>query len=453
MGHKNDIHENEVTYMAKILILDKDENLAKTLQLNLNLEGFDTTLACDAKAAREILNSNDIFAILTDICLPTKDDGFHFCQQLKEIEKTKNIPIIVIAPELTESDKVRLWETGIHDYILKPYSLAQLLKIVTEAKAISDLKPARAEKAPLDKKALTRIFIVGGGELGTYLLKYLWGDETVEILGLADKDADSPGMNLAEKLGLFTTTNLPEIFKQKNLDLVIATEHGGVLSLYEKDDTIEILGEKSLSFLLSLVEERDKRAQIERLLAQKLAKTYKNLIGALLKALDARDAFTHSHTLQVAQLARELAQKYGLPYPEIENISQAALLHDLGKIGIPDNILKKTGQLTEAEKNTIQKHPIIGANIVAHFDEFKDLVPIIKHLYERWDGLGTPDGLKGEKIPIGSRIIYVADSFSALTSGRAYREALKSDDAKLIIKSQSGKQFDPRVVELLIQIV
>jgi HD-GYP domain-containing protein (c-di-GMP phosphodiesterase class II) len=131
---------------------------------------------------------------------------------------------------------------------------------------------------------------------------------------------------------------------------------------------------------------------------------------------------------------------------ELENIRQAAVLHDLGKVGISDKILHKKSKLTEKEFAQIKKHPQIAADIIRPIQFMHDIVPLVLYHHERWDGKGYPAGLKGEDIPIGARIIAIADVYQALTSNRPYRKAFPKRKALQIIKEGAGTQFDPRIV-------
>ncbi|ADG81396.1 HD domain-containing phosphohydrolase [Thermincola potens] len=176
-------------------------------------------------------------------------------------------------------------------------------------------------------------------------------------------------------------------------------------------------------------------------------------IRSLVSALEARDAYTKGHSEQVAFYAAKIANEMGLPETEIKNIRFAALLHDIGKIGISEHVLNKPGRLTEEEYNHIKTHPFIGFRILKHMQIFAPLVPYIYHHHERWDGTGYPDGLKGEDIPLGARIIAVADTFDALTSDRVYRK--RQDQARAVneIIRCSGTQFDPAVVTAFINVL
>lgn len=171
-----------------------------------------------------------------------------------------------------------------------------------------------------------------------------------------------------------------------------------------------------------------------------------DLVRSLAKAVDARDPYTRLHSKRVSDLSKKLAKFMGLDNETINRIEVAGILHDVGKIGIPDNILNKPGRLTNEEMITIKNHPVLSAQMIRS-TSLKELVPIIRAHHERWDGSGYPIGLKGEKIPLEARILALADSFDAMTSDRPYRKTLSVEDALKEIKSCAGTQFDPQLVE------
>jgi diguanylate cyclase (GGDEF)-like protein/putative nucleotidyltransferase with HDIG domain len=174
--------------------------------------------------------------------------------------------------------------------------------------------------------------------------------------------------------------------------------------------------------------------------------------ASLARAVDSRDAYTGSHSERVANLAAEIAAKLGLPAEEVELTRLAGSLHDLGKLAIPEEILRKPAALSDAERLVLERHPQIGYRML----ESLGVDPIaywVLHHHERWDGSGYPDGLAGERIPLGARIIFVSDAFDAMTSDRLYRESLSHEDAIAEVERCSGSQFDPEVVNAFLACV
>jgi HD-GYP domain-containing protein (c-di-GMP phosphodiesterase class II) len=175
------------------------------------------------------------------------------------------------------------------------------------------------------------------------------------------------------------------------------------------------------------------------------------LLHALTSAVDAKDAYTCGHSERVALLSRYIAQQMKLRDSEIEQIYMAGLLHDVGKIGVPEAVLQKPGRLTPEEFEQIKKHPEIGAKILADVKQLKPILPGVLYHHERYDGKGYPEGLAGEKIPLMGRIICMADCFDAMTSSRTYRKALPIEVAMSEIRRCAGTQFDPFLAEAFLR--
>lgn len=176
-------------------------------------------------------------------------------------------------------------------------------------------------------------------------------------------------------------------------------------------------------------------------------------IYAFAKTIEARDFYTGKHGEDMISLATQIGKKLNLSDKEIDDIKHAAILHDLGKVGISDNILHRKGKLTKTEYEKIKKHPVIGAEIIRCVHFLKDVVPTVLYHHERYDGLGYVRGLKGEEIPLGARIIAVADVYQALISDRPYRKALSREEALRIIQNDAGAKFDPKIVKVFVEIM
>lgn len=177
-----------------------------------------------------------------------------------------------------------------------------------------------------------------------------------------------------------------------------------------------------------------------------------SLLG-LANALEAKDPYTRGHSERVGVWGRRLASALGLPQAEVDTVTQAGLLHDLGKIGVPEAVLRKRGALDAAEWALMRNHALLGSQIVAPFDFFAGGALAIRHHHERWDGSGYPDGLAGTAIPLGARIVAVADVFDALTSDRPYRSALSRDAALACLTGEAGRTLDADVVAVLLGLV
>lgn len=174
---------------------------------------------------------------------------------------------------------------------------------------------------------------------------------------------------------------------------------------------------------------------------------------SLAGAIDAKDRYTKGHSQRVAMYSREIAGRYGYDEEKQEDVYFAGMLHDIGKIGIPNEIINKTGKLTDEEYEIIKTHPSIGGDILSNISEIPNIAIGARWHHERYDGKGYPDGLKGKNIPELARIIGVADAYDAMTSKRSYRDVLSQEIVRLEIKKGKGTQFDPVFAEIMLEMI
>ena len=178
-----------------------------------------------------------------------------------------------------------------------------------------------------------------------------------------------------------------------------------------------------------------------------------HVVGSLADSIDAKDAYTNGHSGRVAMYAREIAMRYGYDEEQQNHIYMMGLLHDVGKIGVPDEVINKTGRLTDEEFACIKKHPTIGARILGNIKEMPELSLGARYHHERYDGKGYPEGLVGDNIPEESRIIAVADAYDAMTSNRSYRGALSQEEVRNQIINGKGTQFDPVFADIMLKMI
>jgi diguanylate cyclase (GGDEF)-like protein len=176
-------------------------------------------------------------------------------------------------------------------------------------------------------------------------------------------------------------------------------------------------------------------------------------VEALAAAIEERDGYTSRHSVEVVHLARGVAMLLGLPATQVDRIGQAALLHDVGKLSVPPDILRRAGPLSAAEWQVIREHPAAGERILLRIPELAPIAPLVRHEHERWDGTGYPDGLRGTQIPIGSRIVLACDAYQAMIVARPYRPARSPAEAVAELRRGAGTQFDPDVVEALLDLL
>jgi HD-GYP domain-containing protein (c-di-GMP phosphodiesterase class II) len=204
---------------------------------------------------------------------------------------------------------------------------------------------------------------------------------------------------------------------------------------------------KILSFIANTASVAINNHQNRQLLEQ----SYFDTVKALIMSLEARDEYTKGHSDRVTEYSVGIARHLQLEEGVLKTIKDAAILHDIGKIGVRDDVLLKPGRLTPEEFSEIKKHPVISGTIVKSISSLQEVGTIASQHHERYDGKGYPDGLKDEEIHIGARIMAVADTYDAMTSNRSYRKAIDPDYAVKEIRNESGAQFDPQCVEAFLQ--
>jgi len=234
-----------------------------------------------------------------------------------------------------------------------------------------------------------------------------------------------------------------KIMRRKKVKrLIVTSERGRIEGIITQTDVANALYQL-------VIDELDKISSIYNKSQQFL----KDSVRVLFHALNAKDNYTGTHSRGVASLARHISDKMGLGEEIKKNVYLAGLFHDIGKIRITDDLLTKNGPLKKEEYGEIKQHPLISEMILKPLDEFKGVLSIIRHHHEWFNGNGYPDGIKGHKIPVGARVITVADSYNAMRTHRPYRAAMSRKKTINNIKKMSGRQFDPEVVKALVSVL
>ncbi len=233
------------------------------------------------------------------------------------------------------------------------------------------------------------------------------------------------------------------IIKPADLDLIVMSVKKALESK-RLEEEIEAYHNR----MEELVEERTAKLQQAY---RTLKKAHLDSVKVLAEAIDAKDPYTRGHSDRVKRMSLAIAKKMGFSEERLENLEYGALLHDIGKIGIKDEVLQKQAPLSSEEYQYIQEHPLIGVKIVEGVEFFKDKIPMIRHHHEHYDGNGYPDGLAGEAIPLEARIISLPDAFDAMTSTRPHRNIMPLQNVLAELEKFKGKQFDPKVLEIFLR--
>jgi putative nucleotidyltransferase with HDIG domain len=255
-----------------------------------------------------------------------------------------------------------------------------------------------------------------------------------------DNVPDGEGTESIETLGLKSVACWPLLLKKRVIGVIYTDSR--------KPNWIKELDVRMLEALASNAAVALENARLN----QQLKDAFFNTSMALADAVEARDNYTAGHSRRVTDYSLLIGRAMGLGAEELETLRTSAILHDIGKIGIPDCILNKPGLLEPLEYETIKQHTVIGARILGHVPELSNVVPAVRHHHERMDGSGYPDGLSGEAIPLLARIIAVADAFDAITTTRVYKPTLPDSLALEELRRGSGTQFDPQVVDVFLKL-
>lgn len=251
-----------------------------------------------------------------------------------------------------------------------------------------------------------------------------------------------------------------EMLKEVGLDLPFIIVSGAI----GEETAVEIMRagghdyimKGNLKRLVPAIERELREAEVRRQrrrAEEELRNAAMETLLAVSTVVEAKDPYTSGHSQRVTEYALKVARRMGLPEAELQTLCIAGLLHDVGKVGIPDAVLNKPSRLTRSEWQMMYSHPVESASVAEKVAAFRDAVPAIRHHHELWNGTGYPDGLKGEEIPLLARLLTVADWYEAMTSDRPYRSALSKEEALAELSNNAGLKLDPRVVEAFLGLV
>ncbi|OHB76426.1 MAG: hypothetical protein A2Z34_01890 [Planctomycetes bacterium RBG_16_59_8] len=269
--------------------------------------------------------------------------------------------------------------------------------------------------------------------------KILRAQEDLAVIAVVDV-TDHQAVMEAAKSGAFDFIALPLNEKEAAIRVRMAVE--------KRAKTLEDTRYRTM--LENMVMAKTEEIWVSK---DKVRKQFIATISALLKALQARHVYTEGHSRRVADKAKLIAQTIGLDSETVRNIELGALFHDIGKLAIRDDVLNKNGKLTEEEYEHIKTHPLAAEQILSPLEDFVPVIKIIKHEHERWDGKGYPDGLAGEDIPLGARMVMIADAWDSLIYDRIYRQSCSKQDAIDELRRCAGTQFDPKLVEVFAELI
>ncbi|THB72685.1 MAG: response regulator [Desulfobacteraceae bacterium] len=496
----------------KILIVDDEEGILDVTESYFQRKGYEVYTAPNGVEAMDVISQVDIGCCFTDINMP-RMDGLELAERIREKDST--LPVVVMTGFPSLENSIQTIKNGVVDYLIKPVNLEQmeltLTRILRERELFVEnliLKEEveRQERLKkLNRELIERIDEVNTlnrvmedfensdsiynifnkvVELGLDVLKsdqvffHIYPESDQSLIHVAsqhkqgepviDSMAFSP--DVPDQVKAF----IMDVIEKDNQPCLVSRESSrqdlpdGIVSfmvspLKIKEKTFGVAsafifqGERSFSekeiYYMSFITQKAASAIENIILYENISENLFGTLYAFVAALEVRDAYTRQHSTRVAKVADLIGRAMGCSEEELNVIDVAGRLHDIGKIGIRDEILLKPGRLTKEEYEKIKEHPAIGADIVGKLGLWDKEQVIIRHHHERYDGKGYPDGLAGDKIPRLARILSVADAFDAMASDRAYREKMEISKVVNVIRQCSGTQFDPEVVEAFLSTV
>lgn len=448
-----------------ILVVDDDNMSLKMTELILQENGYRAVTASSGEMALEIVRQCDIDLVLLDIEMPGMS-GIETLEVIRGDQKLKGLKVIFLTVMMVDRYKQEAARLGAEDFIQKPILPVELASRISKVFRDSEKQ---------------RILVVDDDSMNLRFAKRMLGDhyeiscvssgsEALATIGdfmphLALLDLHMPEMNgyelLAEIRKIPEFEDLPVVFLTADNDreTEIQVFKAGALDYIQKPFIADVVLHRLNRILdlkrlqSSLQDEVEKQTAELSESRRKVTNLSLQVVTTLASTIDAKDKYTNGHSIRVAKYSRELGRRMGKSPQELEEIYFIAMLHDIGKIGIPDAIINKTSKLTDEEYSTIKTHPGIGAEILKNISEMPNMEIGAHWHHERYDGRGYPDGLKGTDIPEIARIIAVADAYDAMTSRRSYRSALPQEVVRGEIEKGKSLQFDPQIADMMLDMI
>jgi len=472
----------------RILLIDDEEVIRSVATEILTSVGYIVETTCSGEEGFQRLLASSYDLVITDIKMPGLS-GIELIEKIRT-DISSDLPIIVITGHGTIDTAIETMHHGTQGFVLKPFTPNELCstleKAINKSRVIREniklkalfpvLEVSKRMVAETNVSALIEIIVEEAAKYtAADRVSLMMVDPDGELLLKEAQGVDLPdegecyggSYRLAEwviKKGCsflldgrsmeespFDQSSFHEqVSSVLSVPIILKGEGIGVLNLFylSSDRLFTDSDLELISILCGQAAIAIENAQ----LYERAGSQYFSMISTLASAIEARDRYTADHAARLARCAVLIGEEMGVDSCYLRIIATAGLLHDIGKIGIPDHILLKKGKLTPEEYETIKTHPEVGVNILAKMGDMEQVKKMVKHHHEHYSGAGYPAGLSGDDIPTGARIIAVADAFEAMTSTRPYRHAMPLERALKEIKSCSGSQFDPRVVNAFIRV-
>jgi len=469
-----------------ILVVDDSDLLRNILREELEAEGYRVSVAETGEKALTLARDVRPDLILLDVMLPEMD-GYEVCRQLKGESATSQIPVLMLSSRNDLKDKLAGFDAGADDYLTKPFFTKELVaRLRTNMRTRDSIESHRQAgdfylqmlfgigsaitspfKVDDEINIILRQAMVAIGTRNGAMLLHDRETGALEVRAVEGHDGSGPSVGdrfrISQKLPQLGPDESTPVEDESGPQAIRMYENeekgtlfvpmvakeklvGGIeLGLTDRGKRVGPQQQKVLYALASQAAIFIENARLER----EIRSMFLNIIVSMAGAVDAKDAYTHGHSLRVARIALILGGMIEMPREKMEPLLLSAILHDVGKIATPDKILKKPAKLNKEEYEEMKQHPVAGSRMLSHIHALDEVIPGIRHHHEHWDGSGYPEGFKGEEIPLMGRIILIGDTFDAMTTDRIYRKAMPVQKALEEMGAWAGKQFDPNLVEVI----
>ena len=447
---------------VRILVVDDEIQIAQLLAGVLESEGYKVEYALDGEEAVGRLEEQEYDLLLTDLRMP-RMGGMELIEEARRIQP--ELASLIMTAFASTDTAVSALRGGVCDYLRKPFGVADVREAV--GKALDD-RTRRLDEAQ-EKANLSERVEATRQDLAQSVADLSFLHDLTRLIAEPDTPLRDCLSAIARHLGCehVVLTEAGRVLERVGEDLddtalLELARHSARAGLARLGDDGCIAapaakgavaaardgGFSRAELQLFTIAGRDLAMAVEndRLRASQ-RRSYLGIVATLIEAVEAKDRFNRGHSGRVSKLGAAFARRLGMPERDVELIETAGKLHDIGKIGIPEEILNKPGRLTDEEFGVIKEHPGIGEQILKPLDFLSETWPIVRHHHERWDGKGYPDGLGADEIPRSAALLSIVDSFDAMTSTRPYRDGMPKERALEILREGAGVQWDPALVE------